>query len=40
VLDLKPYDLRLAPDDVVEVTGQASAGTPTLRISLSWVEDF
>lgn len=40
LLDLSQYGLRLAPGDVLQVTGQASSGTPTLRVSMSWTEDF
>lgn len=39
-IDLHPYNLHMAPGDVLVVTGQASSGTPTLRTSLSWVEDY
>lgn len=40
LLDLSHYDLHLAPGDVLQVTGQSSSGTPTLRVSLSWTEDY
>lgn len=39
-LNLHPYQLHLTPGDVVAVTAQSSSGTPSLRVALSWVEEF
>jgi hypothetical protein len=39
VVDLRPYEIHLAPEDILLVTGTAAAGTPDLRVSLSWVEE-
>jgi hypothetical protein len=39
-IDLTPFDLRLAPGDVLEVTGRVSSGNAPSTVSLSWVEDF
>lgn len=39
-VDLRPYELRLAPGDTLTVVGLAVTGTPDLKVSLSWEEDF
>ena len=38
-VDLRPYEIHLAPTDILLISGQSTSGTPTLRISLSWVEE-
>ena len=39
-LNLTGYNIHLAPGDVLTITGIALAGTPDLRVALSWIEEF
>ncbi len=40
VQDLREFQIYLYPGDTLTITGQSSSATPTLRVALSWVDEF
>jgi len=38
--DLTTYNIMLNPGDTITFAGLAASGTPTLRIGISWMDDF
>lgn len=40
VVDLTAMDMKLAPGDVISVTGQSTTGTPDLRVAITWREEL